>query len=223
MSNLTIEQYVAWLRKHSACAEAVAWCKSRADFAACYRKCQRPDWLLWLLVHAGVLDDKRARLFACWCVRYTPLADGRVVWDLLTNERSRMAVEVAERHAVGEATADELSTARSAARSAARDAGWDAELVAAWSATQDRRFRAAWYAASDAADAAWYAAEVSGDEHARSAQSVRSAAEIVQCDRIREVWTVGEVADAITKAMRGERTMITGEYNANGYMVSRDG
>ena len=77
-------------------------------------------------------NDKILRLFACWCVRQ--------VWPLLTDERSRNAVEVAERYANGAATDEELYAARDAARAAARDAG-DAADAAAW-------------AAGDAADAA---------------------------------------------------------------------
>ena len=67
-------------------------------------------------------NDKTARLFACWCVRHTPLADGRVVWDLLTDDRSRAAVDMSERYARGGATEEELA----AARAAAWDAAWDA-------------------------------------------------------------------------------------------------
>jgi len=98
--------------------------------------------------------EKELRLFACWCVRNTPLNDGRVVWDLLTDERSRNAVVVAERFANGDATPDELAAARAAALAAAlaaaRAAAMDAALAAARAAAMD----AAW-AAARAADAAW--------------------------------------------------------------------
>jgi hypothetical protein len=59
-------------------------------------------------------NPKTLRLFACWCVRQ--------VWHLLTDERSRNAVEVAERYASGEAMSAELDAARDAAWAAARDA-----------------------------------------------------------------------------------------------------
>jgi hypothetical protein len=59
-----------------------------------------------------------ARSFACWCVRETPLASGRKVWDLLVDERSRNAVVVAELFANGDATREELQAANSAACSA---------------------------------------------------------------------------------------------------------
>jgi len=84
--------------------------------------------------------DKLARLFACWCLRQ--------VWHLLTDERSRTAIEVAERYAVGEATHDDL---KAAARSAADAA------VAAYYADADADYAA--YAAADAAAVAAYAAD----------------------------------------------------------------
>jgi hypothetical protein len=57
-------------------------------------------------------NERTARLFACWCVRNTPLIGGRTVWDLLADSRSRTAVEVAERYANGDVTKEELDAAR---------------------------------------------------------------------------------------------------------------
>jgi len=102
--------------------------------------------------------ERELRLFACWCVRNTPLHDGRKVWDLLTDKRSRAAVEVAERYADGLATDDELAAAGAAARAALRaadrdalrDADRDAFRAAAWAADRD--------AAGAAAGAAFRAA-----------------------------------------------------------------
>ena len=67
----------------------------------------------------GFEASKVLRLFACWCIRNTKLADGRTVWDLLTDERSRKAVETAERFANGNATKAELAAARAVAWAAA--------------------------------------------------------------------------------------------------------
>jgi len=84
--------------------------------------------------------SRMLRLFACWCGRNTKLADGRTVWDLLTDPRSRKAVEVAERYANGQATKGELAAAGAAARAAARAAAGDAAWAAAGAAAGD----AAW-------------------------------------------------------------------------------
>ena len=56
--------------------------------------------------------QRRPRLFCCACIRHAPLGDGRKVWDLLTDERSRNAVDVAERYADDLATRDDMEAAR---------------------------------------------------------------------------------------------------------------
>jgi hypothetical protein len=78
--------------------------------------------MLWLDDALALLTDRERRLIACRCVRETPLSDGRKVWDLLTDERSRQAVAVAERYAVGEATDEQLAAAYAAATAVARAA-----------------------------------------------------------------------------------------------------
>ena len=95
------------------------------------------DDALWCL-RAVEGHDREIRLFAVWCARQ--------VEHLMTDERSKNALNVAERHANGEATDEELAAARDAARAAAWDAAGDAARAAAWDA--------AWDAAGDAAEKA---------------------------------------------------------------------
>ena len=94
---------------------------------------------------------KHWRLYAVWCARE--------VQHLMTDERSVKALDVAERHAHGQATDEELAAARDAARAAARDAARDAAWDASRDVARDAARAAAWAAAWDAArDAAWDAA-----------------------------------------------------------------
>jgi hypothetical protein len=103
------------------------------------------DDALWCLrACAGI--DREARLYAVWCARQ--------VQHLMTDQRSLAALDVAERHANGEATDEELAAARAAACDAARDAAWAAARDAAWAAARDAARAAAWAAARAAARAA---------------------------------------------------------------------
>ena len=109
---------------------------------------------IWVVL--GMMSENDRRLAACCFVRHTPIGDGRTVWDLLTDERSKRAVEVAERFADGEASERELAAARDAASAAARDAA----SAAAWAAARDAAWDAAWDAASAAASAAAWDAQI---------------------------------------------------------------
>jgi hypothetical protein len=82
------------------------------------------------------------RQYAVWCARQ--------VQHLMTDPRSLAALDVAERHASGDATDDELAAARAAAWDAARAAAWDAARAAAWAAARDAAWDAATAAARDA-------------------------------------------------------------------------
>lgn len=123
------------------------------------------DDALWCL-RAVPNCDREARLYAVWCARQVQhlMTDSR---SLAALSRSLAALDVAERHASGEATDAELAAARDAAGDAARAAGdaaraaedaryaaaeaaWDAAYAAARAAARC----SAWAAAKDAWDAA---------------------------------------------------------------------
>ena len=134
------------LRKHNACKDRYTVLRE-----ALTRGDDEPITLIEILDSNGLADalwalravpdeqaaerDKLARLFACWCVRQ--------IWHLLTDERSRTAIEVAERYAVGEATHDDLKAAArsAAAAAAAADAAAYAAASAAARDAQAAKFR----------------------------------------------------------------------------------
>jgi hypothetical protein len=113
---------------------------------------QEPDVLLFAL--SGSIEPHKLRQFACACVRR--------VWSLLSDERSRAAVEAAEGHAEGLVSDAEL------------DRMWKAALQAVPLVTPLRwRSRAAVTAAREAALAA--AATAQADPKAGADLAARSA------------------------------------------------
>ena len=145
---------------------------------------------LWVILNTEFVSDKLMRLFAVWCARQ--------VQHLMTDARSIVALDVAEKFANGLATKDELDAvwaaasdaASDAARAAASDAAWDAARAAARAAASDAVWAAASDAASDAARAAaWAAAWDAASDAARAA--ARAAARTAQEIQLRKMILAG--------------------------------
>jgi len=107
------------------------------------------------ILDAVGLDD------ALWCLRAEPqhadiwrmyaVRAARSVQHLMKDERSLRALDIAERHARGEATDSELDAARDAAWNADWDAAGAVAGAAAWAAVWGAAWHAAWHAARVAA------------------------------------------------------------------------
>jgi len=163
-----------------ACSEGRKFALKYQSMGEVWANCPKVDWLLWITDKTGRPDDRTLRLFAVWCARNTPLADGRKTGNLITDPRSLAALDVAERFANGTASRDELAAARDAARDA-WDATRDATRDAAWAAARD----AAWAAAWDARAAAWYAARDAGAARAAAGYAAGCAADKAQATQFR--------------------------------------
>ena len=124
---------------HNSCSEGRDWALANCKTMREAWDTARPDWVLWIATRPGVLPDRDLRLFAIWCARQ--------VQHLLTDDRSRAAIDVAERFANGQATQEELGSAWSAAA----DAAWSAAAAAAAAARSAAWSAAAWSAAQSAA------------------------------------------------------------------------
>ena len=169
---MTIEEFCTL---HNACRDGRRWALANCQTMEQAWATARPDWLIWIATRPGVLDDRTLRKFAVWSARQ--------VQHLMADARSIAALDVADRHADGLATDDELAAARAAAWDAAWDAAGaaagDAARAAAWDAA--RAAQAARAAAGDAAraaawDAAWDAARAAAWDAAGDAARAAQAA-----------------------------------------------
>ena len=161
---LTINDFC---EKFGACEDGKRWGMANCESMQQAWDTARPDWTIWIATRDGVLTDKELRLFAVFCARQ--------VQHLLTDERSRQAIDVAERFAYGNATQEELAAASDAASDAASFAASDAARAASYAASDAAR-AAARYAARYAARAASDAARAAASFAARAASYAASDA-----------------------------------------------
>ena len=129
------------LTELNACEDARQWASDKT-LETIISDCHRGDWLLWLAQKVDI-DIRLLTLAKARCAK--------TVYHLMNDDRSRKAVDVAERFGLGLATKEELAYAADAAY--ADSAAAYAAYAAAYSAA-DAAYFAASYAAYSAADAA---------------------------------------------------------------------
>ena len=140
-----------------------------------YRSIVPTKDIIWLLLREEFLSEKDLRLFAVWCAKEAL----KLVKD--PDIRSVEACNVAERYANGEATKEELNTARNAADYAARIAANDAAYYAYYAAdAAHTTYDVAHAAVYDAAYANYYATKAAYD----AAYATYDAARASQLDQL---------------------------------------
>jgi hypothetical protein len=191
-----------FLKQHSACTGGAKWALSisedMADVWDAMIEQGKYEWLVWTATRPGVFSDSILRKLVCRFIRETPIADGRKIWDLLTDERSRKAVEVAERYAEGKATYEELEAAfvaANAAYDAAEAAAYDA-AAAAYDAARAAAYDAAYDAVRDAAYTAAYAAAAAYDAARAAAYDItRAAARVAKVAKAAHAQMIAELGN----------------------------
>jgi hypothetical protein len=128
-------------------------------------------------------NDRQLRLFACACCRR--------VWHLLTDERSRHAVEVAERFADGRAEPKERAAAHTAALIPAGGAAQQAAWAVYWATCPrlgDCVLQSCEATAGAAARAAVKAAQEAGQDRAAAWDKARATDEQLQANYLRDIF-----------------------------------
>ena len=125
MKDLTLKEFC---HKYLACAEGYEYGKSLTDkkeqamMGEVWPRMDNRDYMLWVVSQERVLTKRERVALSVRFIKETHLADGRTVYDLLTDQRSIDAIAVCEAYVRGEASDAACDAASDAARDAARDA-----------------------------------------------------------------------------------------------------
>jgi hypothetical protein len=176
------------IEKHDPCISGKQWLidNNIQTVAEAYDKCERSDWLIWLLVEVKGIDKKQRIELGCKIIR--------TIWHLLTDDRSKTAIKVAERWCRGEANDEELREAAYAHAAYAYAAAHAADAAAAayaYAAYADAAYAAAYAAdVAYAADAAAYAYAAAYADYAAyaAAYAAKKEQHAKQCKIVRDMY-----------------------------------
>ena len=181
-----------WINKLNAlepCPEAMEYALTHKTLASAWAKCERAEWMLWLIGKTMNCDAERKTLVlvACGCARtalkYVPSDE----------KRPLAAIEIAERWAKGDATVTlEMVRDASAAAKAASYAAYASDAAYAYAAA------ASYAAASDAA----YAAKAASYASAYASNAAYAYAKKECADIVRAIYPSAPKLTLATKKKR---------------------
>jgi hypothetical protein len=180
-----MKKHIRFLKDMHACDEAVQFADDFRSLKSAWNACERGDWMLWLIRRTMNKDDESQ-------LRVLTLAKAicaKLVLHLMLDERSKNAVDVAERFGLGQASRMELDAAAATAYAAAANAAYTAAAADAANAA-NAAYAAA---AADAANAANAAAAAYAANAANAAAAARNYILKRAADEIRKVARCPEV------------------------------
>ena len=128
-------KFQARLKKMNACKDAVEWCEQFDSFQEAWQKCERGDWMLWLIGKQikNIEERKKLVLCACKCARLS------LKYVKKCENRPEEAIKKAEKWAKDFASLNDVRAAADAAYAAAyaADAAVDAAYAAADAAKEE--------------------------------------------------------------------------------------
>lgn len=173
---INMNAYV-FMRKHHAPEELTFWSEWHNDEMAetweILIERKKVSWLMWIAMETGVFPAADSIKLLCDVVNHTALCDGRVLFDLLVDDRSKRAICAALSYANGSISEGELKIAVDDSYKAIVDIKTpiSAQCEAAWIASRVAAY--AYGAFSCASDIAHYAiSAASQDALERSRESL---------------------------------------------------
>lgn len=153
--------HIELLERHGAHSAEIELARVYPDLAAMVAASDDILFLRWSL---RLIADPRERIgVTAYIVRHTPIGGGLTVYDLLTDARSRHALNVCYRYAIGAATNEELEEARADACAATADASPCAATAVYYTTAAAAAADVSSYAATAAAAAAAVASSYAAD------------------------------------------------------------
>ena len=174
---MTTKFTITDLEELSPCSDGLEYARQHKSLSVAWDKCERSDWMIWILKKRKLLDKPTSVKLACICAQHVLEIYEKKYPD---DKRPRQAIEVALKW-LKEPTEENRKAADAYAEAAAYAAAYAYAAAAAYAAADAAAAAAAAYAYVYAA----YAADAAAD--AADAADARKSERKWQADQIRKL------------------------------------